>query len=187
MGKLMTAIYDFKMKRIDGSSIRMDQFKGKVLLIVNVASKCGLTPQYEGLEKLYESHRAEGLEVLGFPANEFLGQEPGTNEEISGFCRSIYGIQFPMFEKIVVKGDGQHPLYHFLTEAMPIAQTTTDGSLEKRLTDKGLGRTNPQDILWNFEKFLVDRQGQVIARFAPDTAPESAELEAAIMRELIKK
>lgn len=183
----MTALYDFKMKRIDGTSVELSEYRGKVLLLVNVASKCGLTPQYEGLEKLYENRHGEGLEVLGFPANEFLGQEPGTNEEISGFCRSTYGIKFPMFEKIVVKGEGQHPLYRFLTETVPTAQTVTDGSLEKRLTEKGLGRTQPQDVLWNFEKFLISRQGQVVGRFAPDTAPDNHELEAAIKRELAKK
>ncbi len=182
----MAGIYDFSMNKIDGSKISLETYKGKVLLLVNVASKCGLTPQYEGLEKLYDNLRSEGLEVLGFPANEFLAQEPGSNAEIAEFCRSTYGIRFPMFEKIIVKGEGQHPLYAHLTKTLPKATTLTDGSLEKRLTDKGLGRKSPEEVLWNFEKFLVNRKGEVVARFAPDTPPDHPEFQAAIKSELKK-
>lgn len=182
----MTQIYDFQMKKIDGAPIRLKEYEGKVLLLVNVASKCGLTPQYEGLEALYRAYKDQGFEVLGFPANEFLAQEPGSSEEIAAFCRSTYGVDFPMFEKIVVKGEGQHPLYKYLTQAQPKALQTTDGSLEKRLTDKGLGRTKPEDILWNFEKFLVNKKGDVVARFSPDTAPESKDITDVLEKELKK-
>lgn len=183
----MGSIYDFKVKRIDGTPQSLGEFEGKVLVVVNVASKCGLTPQYEGLEKIYEDLKEEGLEILGFPANEFLAQEPGTNGEIAEFCRSTYGVRFPMFEKLAVKGTEQHPLYKYLTKAQPTAKTLTDGSLEKRLTDKGLGKTHAEDVLWNFEKFLVDRKGNVVGRFAPDTSPEHPEFLKAIQAELKKK
>ncbi len=114
-------VSDFSVKQIDGVSKSLSDYKGKVLLIVNVASKCGLTPQYDGLEKMYEKYKDKGLVVMGFPANEFLGQEPGTNAEIQEFCRANFGVQFPMFEKVVVKGEGQHPLFKFLTETIPTA------------------------------------------------------------------
>jgi glutathione peroxidase len=159
---------DFKMKAIDGKEVDLADYKGKVVLIVNVASECGLTPQYEGLEALYEKHGKEGFVILGFPANEFGKQEPGSDAEISEFCTANYGVKFPMFSKIVVKGDGQHPLYQFLT---------------------GKG-TNPRfagDISWNFEKFLVDRQGNVVARFAPRTTPDSTDLTKAIQAEIARK
>jgi glutathione peroxidase len=159
---------DFKMKAIDGKEVNLGDYKGNVVLIVNVASKCGLTPQYEGLEALYEKYGKDGLVVLGFPANEFGKQEPGTDVQISEFCTAKYGVKFPMFSKIVVKGDGQHPLYQFLTDE----------------------DTNPKyagDISWNFEKFLVDRNGKVVARFAPRTTPDSAEVTKAIEAEIAKK
>ncbi len=184
----MTAkIYDIPLKRIDGKAARLGDYKGQVLLVVNVASKCGLTPQYEALEKLYEGYKAKGLTVVGFPANEFMGQEPGSNSEIEEFCRSTFGVQFPMFEKIVVKGEGQHPLYKYLTDKMPEAIKKPDGQLEKKLEDKGLGRQKKQDVLWNFEKFLVDRQGEVVARFAPDVTPADEILLKPLREELAKK
>ncbi len=182
----MASIYDFNVNRIDGTSTNLNDYKGKVLLFVNVASKCGLTPQYEALQKLYEDYQEQGLTVLGFPANEFMSQEPGSNDEIASFCRSTYGVKFPMFEKLVVKGDGQHPLYKYLTEEQPTAKDTTGGALEKRLSDKGLGRSQKHDVLWNFEKFLVNRQGEVVGRFAPDTVPSDPTLQAAIEKELQK-
>ena len=159
---------DFKVKDIDGKEVDLADYKGKVVLFVNVASECGLTPQYEKLEALYEKFGEDGLVILGFPANEFGKQEPGTDEEIKEFCTGTYGVKFPMFSKIVVKGEGQHPLYQFLTG--------------KDSNPKFAG-----DISWNFEKFLVDRQGNVVARFAPRTTPDSADLVKAVETEIAKK
>ena len=155
------SIYDFTMKDIDGKEVSLDTYRGKVVLLVNVASRCGFTPQYEGLEKLYEKYSDQGLVVLGFPANNFMGQEPGTNEEIKEFCSSRYSVSFPMFAKISVKGRDQHPLYRFLTGK----------------------ETNPRfsgDISWNFNKFLIGRDGAVVARFGSRAAPESSEVTSAI-------
>jgi glutathione peroxidase len=180
-------VYDFPLKRIDGKAASLGDFKGQVLLVVNVASKCGLTPQYEGLEKLYETYKNKGLTVVGFPANEFAGQEPGSNNEIAEFCRSTFGVQFPMFEKVVVKGEGQHPLYKYLTDSVPEATKKAGGDLESRLTEKGLGRKNPKDVLWNFEKFLVDRSGKVVARFAPDITADDDVLLKSVKEQLDKK
>lgn len=180
------ALYDIPVRRIDGSSASLGDYKGKVMLIVNVASKCGLTPQYADLEKVYEDYRDRGLVVLGFPANEFAGQEPGTNGEIQQFCHSKFGVQFPMFEKIVVKGEGQHPLYRKLVEQCPRAQAKPESALRKTLDSHGLGPKNDTDIMWNFEKFLVNRQGKVVARFAPDFNPQDAEVKNAIEAELGK-
>lgn len=157
-----------------------------MLLVVNVASKCGLTPQYDGLEKIYREYRAKGLEVLGFPANEFAGQEPGSSAEIQDFCRSTFGVEFPMFEKIVVKGQGQHPLYQALTSAQPTAKELPDGKLKKLLSEKGLLSGSDRDIRWNFENFLVGKHGQVVARFAPDVTPEDPMIKTAIETELAK-
>jgi glutathione peroxidase len=177
-------IFDFNVQDITGKPVQLNQFKGKVLLIVNTASKCGLTPQYEGLEGLYEKYKAQGLEVLGFPANEFLAQEPGSNEEINSFCQMKFGIKFPMFSKIVVKGEGQHPLYKHLTEAQPTAIKNPESGFEKKLADFGQVRLNPSDVLWNFEKFLISRDGKVIARFAPDMAPSDTLLVKALEQAL---
>ncbi len=180
------ALYEIPVRRIDGANVSLGDYTGKVMLIVNVASKCGLTPQYADLEKVYENYRDRGLVVLGFPANEFAGQEPGTNGEIQQFCQSKFGIQFPMFEKIVVKGEGQHPLYRQLIEQCPRAQAKTDSALRKTLDSHGLGPNNDTDIMWNFEKFLVNRQGKVVARFAPDFNPQDPEVKTAIEAELGK-
>lgn len=155
----MTALTDIPLKTIRGQDASLADYAGKVLLVVNVASKCGLTPQYEGLEQLYRDYRDKGLVVLGFPANEFAGQEPGTNEEIATFCTTNFGVDFPMYEKIVVKGPDIHPLYAEL-----IAESDEP--------DK--------DIQWNFEKFLVSRDGHVVRRFSPRTTPDDPELIAAI-------
>jgi glutathione peroxidase len=167
----MSEIYNFKVNQIDGKEIALNEFQGKVMLLVNVASKCGLTPQYEGLESLYKQYRDQGLVVLGFPANEFLGQEPGTNQEVQAFCTLNYGVDFPMFQKIVVKGEGQHPLYSYLTETKPEAVLKTDSQLMPRLKEKGLLSGGPSDIKWNFEKFLVNKKGEITERFSPDIDP----------------
>lgn len=180
----MNTIYDFKMKKIDGKDTSLEEFKGKVTLIVNVASKCGLTPQYEGLTKLYKQYKDKGLEILGFPANEFLGQEPGTDEEIQQFCTLNYNVDFPIFQKIVVKGEGQHPLYNFLTQNKPDAVQKEGGKLLKILEEKGLLSGMPNDIKWNFEKFLINRHGEIVERFSPDVEPNDPVVIAALEREL---
>lgn len=166
------SVYEYSVKKIDGSAAKLQEYAGKAMLIVNVASKCGLTPQYDGLEKLYENYQSKGLVVLGFPANEFLAQEPGTNAEIQEFCRMNFGVKFPMFEKIVVKGDGQHPLYNYLTTAKPDATMKPGGTLLERLGSKGLLSGKPNDIKWNFEKFLINKKGDVVARFSPELDPQ---------------
>jgi len=170
----MADIYDIPVNRIDGSASSLGDFKGKVILVVNVASKCGLTPQYDGLEKVYEQYKDQGLVVAGFPANEFGAQEPGANDEIADFCTTNFGVKFPMFEKIVVKGEGQHPLYAELTKAVPVAE--------------GAGDRAPKDgsIMWNFEKFIVGKDGHVARRFSPMLTPQSPEITSAIETELAK-
>ncbi len=181
---MSTSLYDIPVKQINGQPGSLNAYRGKVLLVVNVASKCGLTPQYEGLEKLYEDKRAKGLEVLGFPANNFKGQEPGTEAEIADFCSTNYNVQFPLFSKISVVGDDQHPLYAALTQAQPLA--TGDGPFRERLKGYGIETGSQADVLWNFEKFLVGRDGQVVGRFAPDTPADDPALNAAIDAELAK-
>jgi glutathione peroxidase len=177
-------IYDIPLKTIEGTSLTLDRFKGKVLLVVNVASKCGLTPQYEGLEKLYEDKREAGLEVLGFPANDFREQEPGSDEEIKAFCSLNYAVQFPLFSKITVTGEDRHPLYRLLTKAQP--HTIGEGPMRERLKGYGIDPTPAPAVLWNFEKFLVSRDGQVIGRFAPDVAADDPRLLQAVEAELEK-
>ena len=179
-----TPIQNVPVNTITGEPKTLGDYAGKVLLVVNVASKCGLTPQYEGLEKLYADKRDRGLVVLGFPANDFGAQEPGANQEILDFCTANFGVDFPMFAKIAVTGDQQHPLYKALTEACPKAVSTSGEDFRARL--KGYGMTpNPEPgVLWNFEKFLVDKNGEVIGRFAPDTAPDDPALVAAIDKAL---
>lgn len=169
---MSTKLYDFQVKNIAGKDAKLNDYKEKVLLIVNVASKCGLTPQYDALEKLYERYHDQGFEVLGFPANEFGSQEPGTNAEIQDFCRMNFGVKFPMFEKIVVKGAGQHPLYRYLVDTKPEAQLKAGPSFEEKLKGYGVQREKKSDILWNFEKFLANRKGEIIARFNPDITPD---------------
>lgn len=174
------SLYDIPVRRIDGREASLGEHKGEVLLVVNVASKCGLTPQYEGLVKLYRENAPKGLSVLGFPANEFAGQEPGTNEEIGTFCSTTYGVDFPMFEKIAVKGENIHPLYKALIAAKPHATMKEDSQLKKALDSRGLGSKDDTDVMWNFEKFLLDREGHVIGRFAPDITPDDPILTTAI-------
>jgi glutathione peroxidase len=155
------SIYDFTMKSIDGQPVSLGSYSGKVVLLVNVASKCGFTPQYAGLEAVYEKYKDKGLVIVGIPANNFMSQEPGTNEEIKKFCSNKYNVTFPMMAKISVKGDDQAPLYSFLTGQ----------------------ETDPQyggDIKWNFTKFLFDRSGKPVARFEPNVTPDSPQVTAAI-------
>jgi glutathione peroxidase len=179
-GPMNNNFHDYTVKKINGTPVNLADYKGKALLVVNVASECGLTPQYEALEKVYEKYHENGLEILGFPANEFGAQEPGTNSEIQDFCVSKFGVKFPMFEKIVVKGEGQHPLYNFLTNIKPDAQKVNGDSFEEKLKTYGITRENKKDILWNFEKFLINKKGEVIARFAPDVTPDDAIVTKAI-------
>jgi len=181
----MTAsIYDIPVRKISGEDSSLAEYKGKVLLVVNVASKCGLTPQYEGLEKLYERFKGQGLVITGFPANNFKSQEPGTDEEIQTFCASNYGVKFPMFSKVNVVGPDKHPLYAALVAAQPKAIAVNEVPFAQKLKGYGI-ETNPEpEILWNFEKFVVSRSGDVVKRFAPDTAPDAPELVAAIEAEL---
>jgi glutathione peroxidase len=175
-------LYDIPLETIDGSDTTLAEHRGEVLLIVNVASKCGLTPQYEGLEKLHEKYRDEKFSVLGFPANDFGGQEPGTNEEIREFCSTKFNVQFPMYGKIPVTGPDKHPLYEHLTEAKP--ETEGRDRMEKMLRGYKMEPTAKPEVVWNFEKFLIGRNGEVLRRFAPDTAPDAEELLAAIEAEL---
>ena len=162
------SIHDFKMTDIDGKEVKLKKYKGNVMLIVNTASECGYTPQYKGLQSIYEKYNAKGFYVLGFPANNFGGQEPGTEKEIKEFCESKYKVTFPMFAKVSVKGDDQNQMYKFLTAK----------------------ETNPKfagDVSWNFNKFLVDKKGNVVARFSSKDAPESEVVMNAIEKELNKK
>jgi glutathione peroxidase len=155
-----SGIYDFTLPSIDGQPLPLSTFKGKVILVVNVASRCGFTPQYTALESIYEKYRDQGFVILGFPANNFGAQEPGTNAEIKTFCSSKYNVTFPMYGKVSVKGDDQTPLYRYLTKD-----------------------ANPSlmgDIKWNFTKFLVDRSGHVVRRFEPATTPDSPDVTSAI-------
>ena len=161
----MSSLHDFSAKTIEGSDKSLKDYEGKTLLIVNVASQCGLTPQYSGLQTLYETYRGRGFEVLGFPCNQFGSQEPGSESDIKTFCETRFAVTFPMFAKLDVNGARQHPVYGFLTSQ----KTEPDG---------------PGDIQWNFAKFLVDKQGTVVARFSPTVAPSAPELVEAIERTL---
>jgi glutathione peroxidase len=178
------SLSDIVLTRIDGDLTTLAAFRGKVLLVVNVASKCGLTPQYAGLEALYGEKQSEGLEILGFPANNFRGQEPGEDAEIAAFCATTYDVTFPLFSKISVKGPDQHPLYAALTSAQP--DVVGDGPMRARLEGYGIEGGAPGEVLWNFEKFLVSRKGEVVERFAPDIAADDPRLVAAIAREIEK-
>lgn len=167
-GRAADSVLDFTMKDIDGKEVDLSKYKGDVILIVNVASKCGYTPQYAGLEKVYEKYKDQGFTILAFPANEFGAQEPGTDSEIKSFCTKNYGVTFPVFSKIVVKGDGIHPLYSFLTS---------------KKTDPNFAGGIP----WNFTKFIVGRDGKVVARFKPADKPDSELVTKAIDSALTQK
>ena len=183
----MSTLFEIPVNTIAGEPTTLAPYQGHVLLIVNTASKCGLTPQYEGLEKLFNTYKHCGFEVLGFPANDFAGQEPGSNEAIHTFCTKNFNVTFPMFEKIAVTGPHVHPLYQALTDAQPVARVADPGfraNLDGFLAQHG-AKTNPlPGVLWNFEKFLVNRKGQVVARFTPDTLPTSNVVIKAIEAEL---
>ena len=152
----MTTVYDFSGLNIKGEEVPLDQYKGKVMLIVNTASKCGFTPQYKGLEELYKNYKDKGLEILGFPCNQFGKQEPGNEEQITEFCELNFGVTFPLFKKIDVNGPDAHPLYKFLKSEAP-------------------GLLGSEAIKWNFTKFLVDQNGKVVKRFAPTDTPDKIE------------
>lgn len=184
---MSTKIYDIPLRKITGEDASLGEFKGKVLLVVNVASKCGLTPQYEGLEKIFEQYRGQGLVVAGFPANDFKSQEPGTEVEIQAFCTANFGVKFPMFSKITVVGPDKHPLYAALIAAQPKAVSVSDLPFREKLKGYGIETNADPELLWNFEKFLVSRAGEVVRRFAPDTQPDAPELVAAIEAELAKE
>jgi glutathione peroxidase len=163
----VNSLYDIEVNTIEGEPVKMEQYNGKVLLIVNTASKCGFTGQYDGLQKLYETYKDQGFVVLGFPANDFMRQEPGSNEEIQSFCKLNYGVTFPLFEKIAVKGKEQHPLYAYLTSKT----------------------TNPEfsgKISWNFNKFLISRDGKIVNRFGSRAAPDDSVMTAAVEAEIAK-
>lgn len=176
-------IFEIPVKTIDGQETNLGGYKGKTLLIVNVASKCGLTPQYEGLEKLYENYRNKGFEILAFPSNDFKGQEPGTEEEIKEFCSTNFNVQFPMFSKVGILED-RHPLYASLIETHPETDVNNGDGMEEKLRNFGHTRVDPTDVLWNFEKFLVTKNGEVAARFAPDVTPDDARLTEKIEADL---
>jgi glutathione peroxidase len=179
----MTELQDIPFTTITGEPASLGDYDGQVLLVVNVASKCGLTPQYDALEKLHERNRDRGFAVLGFPANNFGGQEPGTNAEIAEFCQTSFGVQFPMFAKLSVSGEDQHPLYQALTTAIPQAQGDPE-AFRANLRSHGIAVNEEPDVLWNFEKFLIAADGSVTARFAPDITPDDERLVDAIEREL---
>ncbi|HEY0913325.1 MAG TPA: glutathione peroxidase [Solimonas sp.] len=181
----MTQLQNIPVKKIDGTAATLADYRGKVLLVVNVASKCGLTPQYAGLEKLYQGQQAQGLEVLGFPANNFMGQEPGSDTEIQDFCSTTYDVHFPLFSKISVKGADQHPLYAGLTQAQPKAVGAEP--FRENMKRYGIDAPDNGEVMWNFEKFLVGRNGEVVGRFAPDVTAEDPRLVAAVEAELAKK
>jgi glutathione peroxidase len=184
--KLSASIYDISVETISGEPASLAEFKGKVLLVVNVASKCGLTPQYEALEKIYEQYREKGFVIAAFPANDFKSQEPGTNDEIQTFCSTNYGVEFPLFSKIAVTGANKHPLYQVLIAAQPKAISVGDVPLREKLKSYGIETLPEPELLWNFEKFLVSRKGEIVRRFSPDTVPDDPSLIAAIEAELAK-
>jgi glutathione peroxidase len=179
----MSPILDVPLQRIDGTPTSLAEFKGNVLLIVNVASMCGFTPQYAGLEALYERNRERGFVICGFPANDFGAQEPGSDEEIQSFCQSNFGVKFPMYSKIAVSGLERHPLYSALVHSAPDTMSDT-AELRQHLREFGVEPTSPPEILWNFEKFLVSRDGKGVARFAPDVEPDDPMLRDAIEAEI---
>ena len=184
----MASVYEIPLTTLSDQPISLALHRGQVLLIVNVASKCGFTPQYTGLESLYQRYKDRGLVILGFPANDFAGQEPGSNQEIATFCSLDYPVTFPIFSKIVVTGPEKHPLYRELITERPDREFNDDAlreDLAGYLKSQNLpGPNDPPELLWNFEKFLIGRDGNVIARFASDVAPDDARLTSAIEQAL---
>jgi len=179
----MSSIYDIELVTIEGKAQKLANYKGKTLLIVNTASECGLTPQYEALEKLYQAEKDNGLEILGFPCNQFGAQEPGQEADIQSFCTMRFGVTFPLFSKIEVNGEGRHPLYKALFSALPERTTAADSGFVEKL--KGYGfEVKEGNVLWNFEKFLVSKDGEVIGHFAPDMAPDHEILSKAVTEAL---
>lgn len=175
----MSTVYDFSVNSIDGKPTTLADYRGKLALIVNVASKCGLTPQYEGLEKLYEQYRDQGFVVLGFPCNQFRGQEPGSETEIKEFCSLTYNVQFPLFSKIDVNGANAHPLYGFLKQQQPGEEISPEVIASNRMY-QFINSEFPEfmrngEIKWNFTKFLVGRDGKVLKRYEPSVKPEEIE------------
>lgn len=177
---MSAALYDLPLNRLDGVPTSLTEFRGQVLLIVNVASQCGLTTQYTALEQLFESRKTRGFQVLGFPCNDFAGQEPGSAEEIAAFCSSRFNVRFPLFAKLTINQAPRHPLYASLIAAAPVAQFPEGSDFVEKLTQYGCAPKAPGDVLWNFEKFLIGRQGEVLGRFSPDTLPDDPHLLAAI-------
>ncbi|MBD7912570.1 glutathione peroxidase [Clostridium cibarium] len=177
-------IYDFKVKNVEGKKISMEQYKGKVLLIVNTATGCGFTPQYEGLQKLYDQYKNDGFEILDFPCNQFFEQAPGSDSDIVNFCQLNYGTTFETFSKIDVNGENADELYKFLKKEAPKAvEDAASEGLYSKLSEMGFSTTG-EDIKWNFTKFLVDKEGSVVARFAPTYEPEKIEEQ---IKELLNK
>ena len=174
------SLYDIPLQRVNGEPATLAAYRGQVLLIVNVASKCGLTPQYSGLEALYEAQRERGLQVLGFPCNDFAAQEPGSEAEIQAFCETNYSVSFPLFAKLRINSAPRHPLYEALIAAQPQAQVSGSDTLRSTLAQHKLLPAAESDVMWNFEKFLVGRDGRVLARFAPDVTPQDTALVAAV-------
>lgn len=168
-------IYDFKIKSINGKEVSLAEYKGKVLLIVNTASKCGFTPQYEELQELYKTYQQQGLEILGFPSNQFAAQEPGSNAEVQNFCQINYGVTFPLFEKMDVRGENAHPLFTYLTGKMPFmgfdSKHPIGEMLQSTLQEKFPDILAGDGVKWNFTKFLIDREGHVTGRYEPTTSP----------------
>lgn len=183
---MANTLRDIPLTRIDGTPTTLAEFDGKVMLIVNVASQCGETPQYEVLESMYREYGERGLVILGFPSNDFGGQEPGSEHEISDFCRSVYGVDFPMFSKMVVKGRDKHPLYRALTEAMPQTEFKEDSGIRAYQLKNFPQSADSPEVHWNFEKFLINRSGEVVRRFGPDTYPNTPAVVEAIEGELSK-
>jgi glutathione peroxidase len=177
-GGIHMSIYAFQAELSNGDNISLEDFKGKVLLIVNTESKCGLTPQYESLEKVFRTHKDQGFSVLAFPCNQFGGQEPGTDEEIQTFCSVNYDVSFPVFKKIDVNGEHAHPLYRYLREQAPEdSNIDTDSRLYQHLRNNFPQILESADIKWNFTKFLIDQNGNVVKRYFPSTLPEEIENE----------
>ncbi|MDP9038977.1 MAG: glutathione peroxidase [Acidobacteriota bacterium] len=188
---MSAAIYEIPVQTISGATTTLAAYRGKVLLIVNVASKCGLTPQYDALEKLFSRFKESGFVVLGFPANDFAGQEPGSNEEIATFCKATFAVDFPIFAKIAVTGQATHPLYQELIREFPGTAGESREEFRRRLSgflSQSGSTTNPDPgILWNFEKFLVGRDGRVLARFSPEITPDDPQVTTLIEKALAER